>query len=194
MAFFRFLVISIISFLLLSPLLKSINKNTEKPIVIVAQDNSESIIAGYDSAFYFDNYLPKIYELTKNLENEYDVKKIIFGENINYNKNLTFTEKQTDISSLFNEIKTKYLYRNLGALILASDGIYNKGVNPLYSSQGFDFPIYTIALGDTNIRKDLILSKVNFNNIVFYGNDFPVNIIVKAEKCKGSKSKVLLKS
>ena len=189
----RFFVISIIAFLLLSPLLKTTLKNTEKPIVIMAQDNSESIIAGKDSVSYFKNYLSKYYNLSGKLEDKYDVREIVFGDNITEKKDIDFSEKQTDISSVFNEIKAKYSNRNIGALILASDGLYNKGVDPLYSLRGLDFPIYTIALGDTNVRKDIILSKVNFNRLVFYGNDFPVEIVIKADKCKGSKSKVLLK-
>ena len=189
----RFFVISIIAFLLLSPLLKTTLKNTEKPIVIMAQDNSESIIAGKDSVSYFKNYLSKYYNLSGKLEDKYDVREIVFGDNITEKKDINFSEKQTDISSVFNEIKAKYSNRNIGALILASDGLYNKGVDPLYSLRGLDFPIYTIALGDTNVRKDIILSKVNFNRLVFYGNDFPVEIVIKADKCKGSKSKVLLK-
>ena len=189
----RFFVISIIAFLLLSPLLKTTLNNTEKPIVIMAQDNSESIIAGKDSVSYFKNYLSKYYNLSGKLEDKYDVREIVFGDNITEKKDINFSEKQTDISSVFNEIKAKYSNRNIGALILASDGLYNKGVDPLYSLRGLDFPIYTIALGDTNVRKDIILSKVNFNRLVFYGNDFPVEIVIKADKCKGSKSKVLLK-
>ena len=189
----RFFVISIIAFLLLSPLLKTTLNNTEKPIVIMAQDNSESIIAGKDSVSYFKNYLSKYYNLSGKLEDKYDVREIVFGDNITEKKDIDFSEKQTDISSVFNEIKAKYSNRNIGALILASDGLYNKGVDPLYSLRGLDFPIYTIALGDTNVRKDIILSKVNFNRLVFYGNDFPVEIVIKADKCKGSKSKVLLK-
>ena len=193
MAFFRFLIISVISFLLLSPLLKTIIRNTEKPIIIIAQDNSESIIAGNDSVFYFENYLAGFNDLSKKLEGKYDVRNFIFGENIYDNEDITFSEKQTDISSLFNEIKAKFSNRNIGALIMASDGLYNKGVDPLYSSKGLDFPIYTIALGDTNVRKDLILSKVNFNRLVFYGNDFPVEIVIKADKCEGFKTKVFVK-
>ncbi len=38
---------------------------------------------------------------------------------------------------------------NLGAVVLAGDGIYNQGVEPLFAASGLSVPIYTIALGDT---------------------------------------------
>jgi len=161
--------------------------------LIMAQDNSESIIISNDSVLYFENYLQKYNSLSKKLEDKYDVRKIVFGDIIDKKADINFSEKQTDISSVFNEIKSKYSNRNIGALILASDGLYNKGIDPVYSSKGLDFPVYTIALGDTNVRKDLILSKINFNRLIFLGNDFPLEIVIKADKCKGSKSKILLK-
>src|SRR5437899_431675 len=40
----RAVVITFIAFLLLTPLLKSVSHEKEKPIVIVAQDNSSSIV------------------------------------------------------------------------------------------------------------------------------------------------------
>src|SRR5207244_30183 len=52
MAVLRFLLVSLLAFLLLSPLIKNISYEKEKPIVIIAQDNSESIVVNKDSAFY----------------------------------------------------------------------------------------------------------------------------------------------
>ena len=40
----RFLSVSIIAFLLLSPIIKNLGKTIEKPIIIFAQDNSESVL------------------------------------------------------------------------------------------------------------------------------------------------------
>ena len=52
MSVFRFLVVSILAFLLLNPLLKTVFREVEKPIIIIAQDNSESLIIAGDSAYY----------------------------------------------------------------------------------------------------------------------------------------------
>ena len=52
MAVLRALVVTGISFLLLNPLLRSVRKYADKPLVVVLQDNSSSLMSGRDSAFY----------------------------------------------------------------------------------------------------------------------------------------------
>src|ERR1700722_14234037 len=43
LAVFRALVVAVIALLLLSPLVKSVSYNPQKPMVLVAEDNSQSI-------------------------------------------------------------------------------------------------------------------------------------------------------
>jgi hypothetical protein len=76
----------------------------------------------------------------------------------------------------------------VGALILASDGIYNTGSNPLFQSANFNFPVYSIVLGDTNINKDIQLSKAIANKIAFKGNQFPISVSINAQKLAGKAS------
>ena len=192
MVAFRFITVSIIAFLLLSPLFKTVFRYVEKPVVIVAQDNSQSIVTGKDSLFYKNEYQENLKEFIEKLGKDYKVNTYTFGDIVSTQAQDTFTEKQTDISELFDEIQTRYSNRNVGAIVLASDGIYNKGLNPLYASKKNKFPIYTIALGDTNVQRDVIVSKVNYNKIAYLGNKFPIEILIKANKCKGSTSKLIV--
>jgi hypothetical protein len=188
MAVFRFLSITILSFLLLSPLIKSINREVEKPVIIVAQDNSQSLIIGKDSTFYKTDYKNKLQKLIDELGDKYEVRAYSFADKVkelSTTDSLKFNEKQTDISSLFDEIETRYSNRNVGAIILATDGLYNKGSNPVYTSSKIKVPVYTIALGDTTVKKDLILSKVEHNKIAYLGNQFPVEIVIDAKQFKG---------
>ncbi len=191
MAAFRFCVVTFLCFLLLSPLLKTINRTVEKPVIIIAQDDSESIRIGKDSVFYKDEYAPKIQKLKDILSEKYEVRIYTFGDKfkeIPYFDSLKFNEKQTDISSVFDEVETRYSNRNVGAIILASDGLYNKGSNPVFTSDKIKIPVYTIALGDTTIKKDLILTKVEHNRLAYLGNEFPLEIVVTAKQLKGKSS------
>src|ERR1051326_6939723 len=63
MAIFRFLAVTLLAILLLSPLLKTVTRETEKPVIIIAQDNSESLAAGKDSAFNKTEYKKKLQSL-----------------------------------------------------------------------------------------------------------------------------------
>src|ERR1051325_8056097 len=56
----RFLFITLLAFLLLTPLIKTLTRQTEKPIIIIAQDNSQSIIINKDSSFYRNEYPQKL--------------------------------------------------------------------------------------------------------------------------------------
>ncbi|MFA6923819.1 MAG: hypothetical protein WC223_06135 [Bacteroidales bacterium] len=188
LASFRFITVALIAFLLLNPLIKTIFRNIEKPIVVVAQDNSESIIIGKDSSFYKTEYTRNLNDFINKLSDKYQVKTFSFGDKVKDNISSDFRQKQTDMSLLFDEIQNKYVNRNLGAVVIASDGLYNKGTSPVYASEKLKVPIYTIALGDTNIQKDLIINKINYNRLVFLGNKFPVEIIVNAKQCKGENS------
>jgi hypothetical protein len=195
MAIFRFFAIILISFLLLSPLIKSIKREVEKPIIIIAQDNSESVAAVKDSSFIRSEYKQKLETLINSLSNKYEVKLYGFADKIKEIKSLDvlkFDEKQTNIASLFDEVETRYTNRNVGAVIMASDGLYNVGSNPVYVSEKLHMPIYTIALGDTTVKKDIVLSKVEHNRLAYLGNQFPLEIIVNAKQLKGKSTNLTI--
>jgi hypothetical protein len=188
MIMLRFTSVFIITLLLLSPLIRSLKKYIEKPVIILAQDNSESVVMNKDSAYYRKGFKSGLQELAGRLSEKYEVNSYSFGHNISENLKLSFNDKNTDISSLFGEIKNRYVNRNVGALILSTDGIYNEGSNPVYSVSDFDFPVFSIALGDTNVQKDIILSDVNYNKIVFLGNRFPIQSVIDIKELNGSKT------
>ncbi|MFI5151143.1 MAG: hypothetical protein ACHQRM_15530 [Bacteroidia bacterium] len=191
MAVLRFVSITCIAFLLLNPLLKTTFREVEKPVVVIAQDNSESILIGKDSAFYRSEYKKNLSKLTEALSARFDVRLYTFGEKLTELKNtdqelISYKEKETDLSSFLDEMESRYSNRNLGALIIASDGLYNKGSNPVFSNTRLKAPYYTIALGDTGIRKDIAITKILHNRLAYLGNKFPVEIVIDAKKCKGS--------
>ncbi len=194
LAILRGTVVTLIAFLLLSPLLKSTTRYTEKPIVLLALDNSGSITLGKDSAYYKNEFTEKYRNLAEKLSKKYDVHSYTFGDKLTNGLNSTFTEKQTDMSGLFSELKDRYSNRNLAALVLAGDGIYNQGADPLYASDDAPYSIYTVALGDTAQQKDILVSRVNYNRIAFLGNDFQLEITVMAHKCSGSQSRITVSS
>lgn len=188
----RSIAISIIAFLLLNPLIKSVQKQVEKPVIIIAQDNSASITTGADSTYYLESYKNEMNNMLTELGDDYQVRYYAFGNDVNETKAIDYTDSYSDFSQLFNEVYDRYSHRNVGAMILASDGIYNRGLNPLYASERIDFPIYSIALGDTSVRKDIILNKINFNRIAYLNNEFPIEIVVNGKKSNGLRTELTI--
>ncbi len=193
----RFISVFLISFMLLSPFVKSISREKEKPLIIVAVDNSQSVLLNADSTAYKNTFLREVDRLSSRLSGIGEVRKYIFGGKLSqvgqgedFSGNVRYNEKVTDISGLISELGNLYTNLNVGALILATDGIYNTGINPIYEAKEWPHPIYTIAMGDTSVRMDLIIAKVNFNRMVYLNNKFSVEVIVRANAADGKQSRV----
>ncbi|MES2566765.1 MAG: hypothetical protein V4565_07860 [Bacteroidota bacterium] len=184
LAALRFISVSLIALLLLDIFVKRLVNETEKPLIIIAQDNSSSIIAGKDSTDIKTNYSKALNALIIAVKDKYDVRTYQFDSDgrptFPLTSDVDFKGKETDISKLFSDIENNYANKNIGAIILATDGIYNKGTNPLYSIDKLNAPIYTIALGDTIPLKDVWIQTINHNQIAYLGNSFPVEVIVNA--------------
>jgi lipopolysaccharide export system protein LptC len=184
----RFLSLFLIAFLLLAPFLKSTTKKVQKPVIVIAQDNSQSIRANKDSAFYTTEYPKKIEALANQLSKDFDVKIYGLDGKVNEDTKFDFEGKQTNLGNLFTEIANRYENQNLGAVIVASDGLYNIGANPVYAAENNKVPVFTIALGDTTVPRDLLVKNIRNNKIAYLGNTFPVEILVAASKLQGSKT------
>jgi hypothetical protein len=184
----RFLFVSLISFFLLGPVIRNVVRTVEKPVLIVAQDNSESLTLGKDAAYYKTEYLKNLNKLVSELGEKFEVRTYSVGDKVKSGLSINFRDKQTDLSQVFTEISQQYGNRNVGAVILASDGIFNRGSNPFYEAGNLKAPVYTVAMGDTTVRKDLFISRVNYNRTSFLGNKIPVEVIVNADKLKGTKT------
>lgn len=182
----RFAIIFLLGFLLLAPFLKSTTKKTQKPLIVLALDNSQSVRINKDSSFYTNEYPKKIRALEAELKKDYDVKILGLGGNVTETSGFNFNEKQTNLSTLFTELSNRYENQNLGAVIIASDGLYNSGSNPVYAAENLKAPVFTIALGDTTIPRDVLVKNIRHNKIAYLGNTFPVEIISEASKLSGN--------
>lgn len=186
----RALAVGILAFLLFAPLIKRISKTIQKPIIILAQDNSASIAFAKPKGFDLDQYTSQLRSIEKKLASDYEVRSFNFSGDVRQGLDLNFNGKLSDISSIFRLASTQFANRNIGAVILATDGIYNRGTNPQYESKDLEAPIYTIALGDTIPKRDILIANINYNNLVYLGNQFQIEILVEAYQAKGLTSKL----
>ncbi|MGZ3867386.1 MAG: hypothetical protein ACXVOH_13605, partial [Bacteroidia bacterium] len=185
---FRFLTVSLLCFFLLNPLIKSTTSYTEKPIVLIAADNSASVIKNKDSVFYKNEFPSSLRKLNEALSEKYEIHFLKFSNEVNEDTSIDFAGKETNISNLFSEIQNNYEGKNVGAVVLASDGLYNTGNNPLYDIDRTNYPVYTIALGDTTLQRDAFIKKINHNQTSYIGNQFPVEVQVQAGDLQGKEA------
>jgi len=190
LALLRFGGVSLLAFLLLSPVVKSLFKKVEKPVIIIAQDNSQSILLNKDSSYYRTKLPGEVQKLAADLGDKYDVRTFTFGGEAKDKLDINYKEKQTNLSGLYDKLYNIYYNQNIGAVITLSDGIYNEGQNPLNSAQKFNAPFYTVALGDTQPQKDILIKNVQYNQVVYSGNLFPLQIQVRAFGFPGKEVKL----
>jgi hypothetical protein len=185
----RFVSVTIICLLLLDPVMRASVTEKKVPIVVLAQDNSESVLQSMDPKEKAD-YQQKMDVLRKKLSSKFEVKEFSFGQEVKEGIDYSFKDKTTNISQLLEELYDMYSNQNLGTVILASDGIYNQGNNPVYMGAKLNVPIYSIALGDTIPKKDLVLRKVYNNQIAYLGDKFSIQLDIAAINCSAANSKL----
>lgn len=185
LAFLRFAAVALIAILLLEPILRVLRTETRKPIVVIAQDASESVGNALDSTARMQ-LRQEMENLKDELEEKYEVALYSFGDEFREGADYEFSDKSSDISEALKGVYDLYSNQNLGAVVLVTDGIFNKGSNPLYSGANLKAPIISLALGDTIPRRDAVLKRVFHNQIAYLGDKFVVQTDVSARNCKGT--------
>jgi hypothetical protein len=188
LALLRFVAVSLIAMLLLTPLLRRVVREVKNPIILIAQDQSESVgrALGNDKSAYLD----RLEGLQEDLRGDYEVKAYSFGSEVREGIDTTFADKQSNIAEALSTLYDLYSGQNLGAVVLASDGIYNKGSNPLYADAPLDAPLFTVPLGDTTPQRDLLVKRVFHNRIVYLEDKFSIQVDLAADNAAGSNTRV----
>lgn len=189
LAALRFVSITAIAFLLLAPLFKHQRHQKEKPIIILAQDNSQSVAMRSNNASV---YASEIKALLKDLRKDYDVQTYTYGSQLSQCDTTSNTERATDMSMALSELRQRYEGRNVGAMIMSGDGLYNAGQNPV-STATLPYPLYTIVLGDTTPQRDAAIAHLRYNRVAYLGNDFPVSFQIRASRLSGQHARIAIR-
>ena len=95
LAFLRFIAVSLISFLLLSPLIKTKNSEIDKPILIFAKDNTMSVgikLSKEEKKAFEQDWN----ELISKLSKKYTIKKYNFSDHLNDIETNNFTIRKKE--------------------------------------------------------------------------------------------------
>ena len=187
----RSLVVFFTLLLILVPTIIITKNVVEKPVVLVLQDNSRSIgnALGNDSAAYRKN----IEDLTNRLSDKYKVVRWGFGNTVQSDSLFQYRQPATDISSALSRAQEYFGLQNLGAVILATDGRFNEGMNPLYQQLSLHSALYAVAIGDSVQQKDIRVARVYANKVVTINSTFEIRADVVADLCKGYNNSVVIK-
>ena len=185
----RFVSLFLLLFLLLSPVLKYLSQKTEKPILGFYLDDSKSVKLEDSSAMF--SFYEAWEKFASKLSDEFDVRRFYFSNQV-LDSFSGFEGSKTRLNAPSEHAKAIFKRQNLGALIIASDGIMNTGNNPIYEKLTADVALFTVGLGDTTQRKDVFVKEVNANSLVFLNNSFNVLAHIQGYGFEGQTVKVSL--
>lgn len=191
LSLFRFFTYFLILLLLINPKFDKITLYNEKPNLIVAVDNSESI-KHLDQT---EHVLELINRLKENevLNSNFNVEYFAFGKDFNPLTNLQFNEAQSDLSKVFSSLNQVYK-NSTSPLILVTDGNQTYGSDYEFSSKVFKQPIFPVILGDTITYSDLKIQQLNVNKYAYLKNRFPVELFVTYNGNRSVNSRLIISS
>lgn len=163
----RSLGILLILLLLLNPFL-SRSQNEEQPArLLFLQDNTQSLFFDQDSQELF-TYHDRLTNFLNETASHFPVETYQFDQSVQpYDPvNSTFDGQITNINDALKYTDEMHQADHIGALIIATDGIYNRGANPAYFRARGDYPVFVLALGDTTPAQDVRIQQVLYNEIV----------------------------
>ncbi|WP_157608627.1 vWA domain-containing protein [Roseivirga seohaensis] len=172
----RFVLVTLLCFLLMGPLLNQVTFFEEKPVIVIAVDNSASMPATYE-VDEFESLKTQLAEVSEEIiDAGYEVNVKSLQDYVASVDAVNYDQNATNLESLLKGISSDYEQQNLAGVVLASDGIHNYGISPQFTQ--LNFPVVTIGLGDTIPAKDLSIKSLNYNKIVYEGNRFPLVVEV----------------
>ncbi len=178
----RFLAVMSLLVILLDLTVNRQTTEKQQPLVVLAQDNSSSMLMNADSDWVRTDYCRQLDALKQRLGKHFDVRLLAFADSVAETDGFSFDGQSTNMSSVFDYVQNNFYGENVGAIVIASDGIVNQGADPLYKSGAFSKPVYTIALGDTLPHPDLSIDRVASNKTVYRNSRFPLMVYVKGQK------------
>lgn len=186
----RALAVALLAFFLLEPLVRILVREVRKPVIVLAHDGSSSLLAAGDTTALRTDYARSLQSLTERLGEDYEVRTFTYTDRLEEGLDLAQRGQRTDIDQVFRAVQDRFAGPDLGAVIIDGDGIFNRGRDPLLSAEKLGVPVYTILLGDTTVRPDLVLRDVEHNRISYLGNAFPVQVRVQAHHLVGRSTRV----
>ncbi|WP_040281831.1 hypothetical protein [Psychroserpens damuponensis] len=170
----RFVTYFSIFLLLINPKFDKVTYYNEKPNLVVAVDNSESVTYLKQS----QNTLDLIQNLKANdaLNENFDVEFYSFGKELQQSDSLSFNEKQSNLALVFERLSEVY-NNTISPTLIISDGNQTYGNDYAYMTKRYKQSVFPVILGDTITYTDLKIQQLNVNRYAYLKNKFPVEVI-----------------
>lgn len=187
----RAVLVAVLCILLIRPFIRYISNTYEDAKIVVLIDNSASLLTA-DTTQNPSKYAARLFALKEKLKDKLSFEyRTLSAKGLNTPDSLKFDAQATNLDKAIREIKNDYEGKNLGGLILFTDGIVNQGASP--DSYEYGFAVYGVATGDTVVKNDIILKNLQYNAIVYRNNKFLIRAELQANGFVNTDVNVTLK-
>jgi hypothetical protein len=177
--------------LLVEPLVRLIHTSTLPPTVAVLVDNSQSMTLE-------DRNIPRSGLLRQelggiqgmSLPSRGGLRYYLFGSSLQPGSetlpdSLTLDDQATNLSAALGQLAAEKDEKNIRAVFLLSDGSSNSGENPLYAGADLGVPIVAIGIGDSSHPRDVGITRIAANEIVYENTETPVDATIRSSGFSG---------
>jgi hypothetical protein len=191
-------LLALLLLLLSEPLLRLVFSNERPPAVALLIDNSQSMRltdGGRMRSRYLDSLL--LPRLIRPLAETGTLSAYTFGSALRPladpgDRPRTYDEEVTDLSGALHDLARERDRTPLDAAILITDGVYTAGRNPAYAAERLGMPLLTLGIGDSSEQRDLVLTRVLANELVYEGVSSPVDVTLRSTGFGGERVRVSL--
>ncbi|MFH1689702.1 MAG: hypothetical protein ABIE42_05625 [Candidatus Eisenbacteria bacterium] len=104
----------------------------------------------------------------------------------------TFDGGATDLAQAFEALDDVLSGRNLGAVVVATDGADNRGAGPYVAAVSLGVPVFVLGVGSSQAATDIAIEDVVTNRISYTGESVPVEVTVSSAGFEGAETVVEL--
>ncbi len=164
----RTFALILLLFIIFEPVVTLVKKIILQPVNLVFVDNSHSLQIK-DGTQRSEN-VKRFVDGLKNTNLSGSLEFFTFGSHItpfssDSLSRLNFKEGNTKFSDIFSFIKNKG--ENIASIAIISDGVITEGANPLFDAEKLNIPVFTIGVGDTTKRNDVLIKSVLHNEFIY---------------------------
>ena len=174
--------------LLFRPVLRIEESNTRQPALIVLQDVSRSVSA--DAPEWGGQMQSWLSALpAESGQPGASVHLYGFGAALTQPDNLqeeAFDDPTTDLAAALGLLQGQWAGTPVGAVLVATDGRFNRGRNPEALGTRIPAPLHIVTLGDTSLRKDIGILRLLHNDVAGLGNTFPIEVELGGQGYSGT--------
>ena len=194
----RSLVLSLLAVLLCEPLIRLTSSSTHPPVIALLIDESKSMTIT-DRRGSRDSTLHALisHPVFSRLGGRAEVRPYTFGTkfrpaSVPVQDTLSLNDDATDISGALQGLQSESQRARIDAAVILTDGSYTLGENPLHVAEQLGIPLYTVGIGDSSVQKDLLVSGIAANELVYSGTRAPVDARIKSAGFGSERVQVIL--